>query len=470
MATTSYTLRDVPVEQADIALYGGVRQFVNCLEPECLAVGPAETGKTLGALWKLHSLALMHKGGRFAIVRKSQKSTYTTVLKTFEEHVLKRVGDAPVRAAGGIRPFLYQYSTGSEIDVAGMDNSDRILSSEYDVIYVNQAEELTEKDWETLTTRCTGRAGHMPYAQCIGDCNPSHPSHWILKRQKAGSLELVYTTHKDNPTLWDHDAQQWTRQGERTLGVLGNLTGALRARLLEGQWAQEEGAVYDEFNRAVHVLERDASEFRRYVVGVDEGYTNPAALVVFGLDGDGRMHAAEEFYETGMRQDEFVDLCRRVRDDYGDPDFYVDPSAAGLIAAMQHAGLTVHAGKNAVYDGIQMVKRRLAVQDDGRPRLTVSSFCTNMISEFETYRWREGNKDVPVKENEHAMDASRYAVMGLQVDTRVRHMPSPYDPIAPDPIVTTREMRAREYADTDLHRRWAHKNFCLDCYNEHQGA
>ena len=182
------------------------------------------------------------------------------------------------------------------------------------------------------------------------------------------------------------------------------------------------------------------------------------------------MHAAEEFYETGMRQDEFVDLCRRVRDDYGDPDFYVDPSAAGLIAAMQHAGLTVHAGDNAVYDGIQGVKRRLAVQDDGRPRLTVSSFCTNMISEFETYRWRGEGKDVPVKENDHAMDASRYAVMGLQVDTRVRHMPSPYDPISPEPIVTTRERRAREHADTDLHRRWAQKNFCLDCYNEHQGA
>ena len=53
--------------------------------------------------------------------------------------------------------------------------------------------------------RTTGRAGHMPYNQTIGDCNPAHPTHWIPERARAGRLVLVDdgaalidTTYVDN--------------------------------------------------------------------------------------------------------------------------------------------------------------------------------------------------------------------------------------------------------------------------------
>ena len=51
----------------------------------------------------------------------------------------------------------------------------------------------------------------------------------------------------------------------------------------------------------------------------------------------------------------------------------------------------------------------LKVHGDGKPRLTIDPSCVETINEFESYVWRP-EKDEPVKENDHAMDALRYAV------------------------------------------------------------
>lgn len=395
--------------------YGAVREFFTCKDHEAIIAGPAETGKTYGALMKLHICACKYAGAQLAIVRKTQQSIYGTVLQTYTRRVLS--DGAPVATYGGSKPEWFDYPNGSRIFVGGMDNPGKVLSSERDIIYVNQTEELAPADWETLTTRTTGRAGNMPYSQCIGDCNPSHPYHWILERHNAGKLTLVNSTHKDNPTLFDPATGEITVQGKRTLEALAALTGARRARLLDGRWAQSEGVIYDEFTRDRHVLRRDCSEFSRFIVGIDEGYTNPAVALVVGLDGDDRAHIVEEFYQRRVLQDDFVRTCQDLAVRYDGPSFYVDPSAAGLIAAMRGAGLRVYDADNAVNDGIQAVKGRLALAGDGRPRLTVDPSCVNTIAEFETYVWaqdRDGKAlDKPVKENDHAMDAARYLVAAL---------------------------------------------------------
>lgn len=462
-----YELHSGTIAEADYTPYGGVREFFTCRDSEVIMTGGNETGKTLGALMWLHILACKYPRAHMAIVRKTQASMPSTVLRTLEEQVLGE--DSLVQVYGGQRPEQYIYPNGTVIRVGGLDKPSKILSAEYDIAYVNQAEELTNRDWEILTTRTTGRAGHMPYSQCVGDCNPSHPSHWILERQAAGALTLIETDLKDNPTLWDHVLGEWTEQGWATMGVLDKLTGALKERMRYGKWRQEEGAVYDEFTRRLHVGERDAALFNRYVVGVDEGYTNPAAALVMGIDSDGRLHAVKEFYETELLQDGFVDICKGLAERYQPVEFWADPSAAGLIAAMKFAGLTVHEADNRVYDGIQKVKNRLAEAGDGLPRLTFSSFCVNTISELETYAWKPGNKDVPVKENDHAMDALRYVVMGQEGDTEVRRGTSPYDPVSRHAVMETMRQRAgRIHSDTPLHRRWAQKHFCLQCYNEYE--
>lgn len=411
--------------------YGGCEAFFMSTAAEVIAVGPTNTGKTLAACWKLHMLASKYAGAQILIVRKTQKSLYSSVLQTFAR-VIK---DAPVRSYGGDKPDKYVYSNGSQIWVGGLDNPDKVLSSERDVIYVNQAEEITENDWEVLITRATGRNAVVRFPQLMGDCNPSGSKHWIKLRAQAGRMSLIPTYHRDNPTLFDPVTGKITPLGIETFNRLENLTGVRRKRLLDGIWATAEGAVYDTFDAAVHVRERDPGEFVQWYMAMDEGYTNPAVILLIGEDSDKRLHIAREYYRRGVLQRDVVksalewaqelyqDSVERLRAlGYSENDALarapmvsrvcVDAAAAGLIADLRDVGLPAKGGKGRVKDGIDAVQALLKVAGDGRPRLTVDPSCVNVTNEFESYVWKP-EKDEPVKETDHAMDALRYLVETL---------------------------------------------------------
>lgn len=415
----SYVIEYSPgMEVSDFTPYGGNADLIYSHEPEVLVEGPAETGKTLAACWKSHLICSKYAGAQGAILRKTQASIYGSVLQTFQ----RVIEGAPVQAYGGEKPEKYIYPNGSIVWIGGMDNRDRVLSSERDFIQTCQTEEFTVDDWEYLTTRTTGRGAVIPHPQLYGDCNPGGSLHWIKQRNKAGHLRLIRTTHKDNPSLFHRDGSP-TPQGTRTMARLSALTGVRRKRLYEGIWATAEGAVYDNFDSAIHVRQRDRAEFKTWYLAMDEGYTNPAVILVVGEDSDGRLHIPCEWYERGRLQSAVVNAAKGFTLDFQISLAAVDESAAGLIADLQNNGVPAFAAKGRVLDGIQRIQNRLKVQDDGRPRLTVDPSCVNTINEFESYIWKKVSttgiiKDEPTKENDHAMDAIRY------LDDALDNMPS----------------------------------------------
>ena len=378
---------------------GGCRDFFYAKDNEYIATGGAETGKTLAACWKMHILSLKYAGLNGAIIRKTQKSLYGSVLQTWER-VIK---GAPVKTFGGEKPEKYIYDNGSVIWVGGMDNADKVLSSERDFFYVNQAEELTLDDWEKMTTRTTGRGAIMPYTMTFGDCNPAGSKHWIRTRP---NLRLIQTTHRDNPTIYNADGTL-TEHGKRSMATLQALSGVRRKRLYEGIWATAEGAVYDMFDASVHVKERAASEFQSFGLAMDAGYTHPAVILLIGIDSDGRWHILREFYERGKLQEDIVKTAREWYIEMSCGMVAVDEAAAGLIADLRNNGIPAQGAKGRVFGGITAVQDRLKIQGDGLPRLTVDPACVNTVNEFESYVWKP-EKDEPVKENDHAMDAVRY--------------------------------------------------------------
>ncbi|GAG14208.1 unnamed protein product, partial [marine sediment metagenome] len=230
--------------------YGGVKEFIYAHDDEVIVEGPAETGKTLGACWKIHTQASKYPNARIALIRKQQTDIYGSVWETLK----KVIEGLPIRIYGGEKPERLMYPNGSTIYIGGMDKASKVLSSERDIIYFNQVEEGSLKDWEYLTTRVTGRGSVMPYTQLIGDCNPDHPQHWIKTRAKAGHLRLIPTTHYDNPTLFDRDGNI-TDQGIRTMAVLNRLSGSRRLRLKDGIWGAPEGAIYDVYDDDKHKVE-----------------------------------------------------------------------------------------------------------------------------------------------------------------------------------------------------------------------
>lgn len=394
------------LQDADYTPRGGAIELIYSHAPEVILAGPAETGKSIAACWKAHAIACKYPGAQGALIRKTNVSIAGTIFLT-----MKRViAGAPVTVYGGDnQPEKLIYSNGSIIWVGGMDNPTKVLSGERDFIQVCQAEELSKDDWEILTTRVTGRGAIIPYPQIFGDANPGPSKHWAIERSKAGSLVLLKSVHKDNPTLFNEDGTL-TPQGVKSMATLDKLTGVRRKRLRDGIWASADGAVFDNFDPltdGTHVRKQNAENYKRFRLAMDEGYTNPAVILVIGEDNDGRRHIFEEFYESGKLEAQVVKVAIRLAEKYNTKSVACDNAAAGLIAALRNAGLQVKGGKGRVLDRINAIRDDLEVQGDNRPRLTMDPSCVNTVNDFESYEWKPG-KDEPKKENDHSPDALGY--------------------------------------------------------------
>lgn len=431
-----------------IELRGANREIFACRAPQAMNAGPAETGKTYAGMVKLHLVCLKYPGSQHSLIRKTNVSIAGTVGMT-----LKRViAGSGVHAYGGETPSKYIYPNGSCIWIGGMDNPDAILSAERDSIYVAQAEELSIKEWEMVSSRCTGRGSVIKYPQLYGDCNPAGSKHWIREKAAQGIIKLFNSRHIDNPSLYRELTEEQfqkekpqtdveggiirrgekiyviTEQGKRSMGVLMNMTGVRRKRLFEGIWATSEGAVYPMFDAAVHVKHRDPKEMVKWYLAMDEGFTNPQTNLLVGEDSDGRWHVFEEFYVTQHLESEIVAQAKGWYQDVQTAKAVgnfssrpvvcsiaaYDAAAAGLGASLKAAGLDARAGKGLiggngkVKGGIDKIQDRLKVQLDGRPRLTLEpGFTDQTVNEFESYVWKP-EKDVPVDEFNHAIGGLRY--------------------------------------------------------------
>lgn len=428
-------------EAATVVRYeprGAARTLFECREPEVLMAGPAGTGKSLAGLYKLHLTALAKPNVRHLITRKTAVSLGSTTLVTFEKKVARdalkqRVvtwfGGSPREAPG------YRYSNGSNIVVGGMDKPDKILSSEYDFAFVDEATELTVTDWETISTRL--RNGVLSYQQLLGACNPAGPKHWLKARADRGDLILLNSRHRDNPAYVNEDGT-YTEQGRAYIeGKLGKLTGVRKLRLGEGKWAAAEGLVYDDWDDEIHyvdALPAGSERWARYWT-VDFGFSNPFVCQFWAEDGDGRLYRYREIYRTRrLVEDHAKHILSLVRDDDGrwlEPKpraVICDHDAEDRATLERHLGLATIPAKKTVSDGVQAVQSRLKVLPDGKPRLffvrgalvetdpeleqAEMPTCTD--DEIGGYVWpvdvKPDKRENPVKIDDHGMDAMRYMV------------------------------------------------------------
>jgi phage terminase large subunit len=307
------------------------------------------------------------------------------------------------------KPAAFGYPNGSQILVGGLDKADKVMSRDYDLIYVNEAWEIDEDAWQKLTTRVNRPGRVMPYNQVFGDTNPQGPGHWIYRRcHVAKKMTMLSSVHHDNPVLWDgHD---WTEAGRTYLDTLSNLSGHLRSRLLEGLWVAADGAVYPNFTRQQNVRTEDTEGWAA-LIAVDFGLQDPTVILTLRYVGN-RIHIQEEVYQSGMGATDAVDAIERAVIRSGADLVVVDPSAAQInkdIGQRLKGTCTVRKGENAIVPGITRVR-------DHVPRLTIDPACVNTIEEMESYSYPPGGtRDVPQDKDNHSMDALRYGVMALSM-------------------------------------------------------
>ncbi len=456
--------RDRRVLEHSFVPRGTIRQVMTDRSPEILVAGPAGTGKSRGILEKLYLVAMKYPGCKILILRLTAVSLSATGLQTWENFVVKEaMAIGAVTFFGGSKrePAAYRFANGSRVVVGGMDNPMKIMSSEYDLIYVQEANELDVEHWEACTSRL--RNGVVPYQQLIGDCNPQEPTHWLKERCDRGATKYYHSTHEENPlyfdeirTLGDGGVElveyKVTEAGAAYIAKLDALTGVRYQRLRLGNWVAAEGVVYEQWSPTLIVDRFEVpADWPRFWV-IDFGFVNPMVVQHWAEAPDGELYMYREFYRTGRTPDEFarmvLEAVAEVPSDYvqdarelakGEPvppsawewkeprprSVIADHDAAGRKTWTKITGLVTTAAKKDVLDGIAEVQVRLrdrrmlfmrdvlahpvdqSLRDVKKPAQTVE--------EFPGYVWDTGAggkiKEEPVKENDHGADCTRYLAM-----------------------------------------------------------
>jgi len=399
---------------------GGPREVFYRRDPEVCLVGPAGTGKSLACLEKLNAVALKYPGMRGLITRKTQVSLASSALVTWRKLVIPELlnaGFVVFHGGGPQDPPQYRYANGSVINIGGMDKSSKIMSTEYDIVFAQEATELSTDDWESITTRL--RNWVMPYQQIIADCNPSTPTHWLNLRGQSGKTVMIPTHHEDNPALFDENGVV-TDRGKEYLSKLDSLTGVRYLRLRKGLWAAAEGVIYEDWDESKHLIDSFPipQSWRRWW-SVDFGFTHPMVLQCWAEDPDGRLYLYRELYHTKrLVEDQAKRILNIVRPDgkrWIEPEPYAivcDHDAEDRATLERHLGRSVVAAKKDVKPGIEAVQLRLRDAGDGKPRIFIfrdalvdrdneladmkRPTCT--ADEITGYVWAPGKEGQPSKE------------------------------------------------------------------------
>lgn len=241
------------------------------------------------------------------------------------------------------------------------------------------------------------------------NCNPESPNHYFyrewIENPKEGTTQLHFLL-EDNPILTP-------QMIERTKAMY---SGVFYDRYIRGLWVIAEGIIYPMFGKdsIVPTIER---KYSRYVISMDYGIQNPTAMLLWGFC-DGVWYQVDEYYHSGREtsqqktdQDYYDDLEQLAGDRYIDC-LIIDPSATSFIALVkQKRRFKVRKAQNDVIDGIQ--KTASAIQQG---KIKVNDCCKRTIKEYGLYSWdQKADEDRPIKDNDHAMDATRYFVNTMQI-------------------------------------------------------
>jgi phage terminase large subunit-like protein len=251
----------------------------------------------------------------------------------------------------------------------------------------------------------------------------------------GGKVMLTMTPLKG--LTWPHESfieQDLAGFGQVTISGLDNpyvssvklrratqhLSQASQDSRLFGAFTQQHGLVYSDFNRNVHIIApkpipADWPIYR----GIDFGTRNPFACLWVAHDQkNNTLHVYREYVqrekttlENGQMVYSLSQQDARVDWTSADPE-----SRDGRLTLARYCNIpTKPAPKHlGVVEGIQYVKKWLAIDSNGYAGLYVHSCCKNLLKEFRAYRWKaDQKKDTVVKQNDHCLDALRYICMTL---------------------------------------------------------
>lgn len=249
-----------------------------------------------------------------------------------------------------------------------------------------------------------------PYSCMDAACNPESPTHWLKEFLERKDIDAYVQEYKifDNPFLPEEFIEDLCNEYRGTVYY---------PRYIEGRWTKAEGLIYPMYDEVL--VDTIPAQFDKYSLSMDYGTQNAFVAILWGLSGE-VWYAVDMYYYSGREEqsqktdDEYWNavelfLNRNLGEERHERmEVIIDPSAASFIALLRKKdGYKVRKADNTVLDGL---RNTATVMKRGGIKIYKKTM-KKWIKEAQGYVWDE-KKDIeaPIKENDHAMDATRYFV------------------------------------------------------------
>jgi len=299
----------------------------------------------------------------------------------------------------------------------GLDDPEKVKSSEYNYIWPEEATELTFNDYIQLNLRMRRETDGLN--QMFLSFNPIDAQHWIKREveDKPGNDISIYnSTYKDNPYASETDI--------KVIEDLINQDDNFYKVYALGEWGILKNIIYTGYKV---LTEPPINGVKNISYGIDWGFESPCALIkIYWLDGN-KVVWEELIYKKGLITPAFIEEAKKVLREQiteEDPDkkellfnqelqkeFYAGTDEPGSIVEFYNAGFNIHKAITDVRDGINYCKAHL-----------VGVIGSNIVKEIQGYKRKEDKNGIvleePVKAMDHGMDGGRYGTFSVAKNYR----------------------------------------------------
>lgn len=365
--------------------------------------GAVRSGKTSIMMWAFVRWAMENfSGQRFGVCGRTVDSCTKNIIVPFtamslakERYIIRwRRGDKVMEVRRGAVTNYFEVFGGKD-EASYTLIQGRTLAG----VVLDEVVLMPRSFVEQALTRCSVDGAKLWFS-----CNPGSPQHWFytewIKRHKERNALYLHFEMTDNLGL-----------SEKTLERYQNMfTGVFYDRYIRGLWVLAEGLVYD-FGEE-NIVD-DVPESGEYYISCDYGTLNPFSAGLWCWDGKTATRIREYYYSgreehRNKTDEEYYTELEKLVGELPVISVIVDPSAASFIEVIKrHGKFKVRKAVNDVLPGIATTARYLR-----SGALKIHRSCKDAIREFGLYRWDEkSTEDRPIKENDHAMDDTRYFAM-----------------------------------------------------------
>lgn len=359
-------------------------QAKSCHQKIQVHQGGTRSGKTWSLLNVLIELCFNHDGAGMVITiaRKTFPALRASVMRDFFTILNNEDIYEPKNHNKSESTYtLY----GNLIEFISVDQPQKVRGRKRDVLFINEANEISLEDWRQLLLRTTFKT--------IIDYNPSDEYHWIYDDVlERDDVEFFKTTYLDNPFLEQSvidEIERFRYTDENYWRVYGL-----------GERGVNMAAVFTNWQEVDEVPERA----KLVAFGIDWGFTNDPTAIVSVYRENYNLYIREHLYKTGLtNRDISIELDKLNLERTPIICDSAEPKSIEELFRLGHNVKPSKKGPDSVRLGIDIMKRH---------KLHILSDSLNAQKEFRNYRWETDknghNINRPRDSHNHIIDAVRY--------------------------------------------------------------